>query len=154
MGVDINDRAVVQPALDKEAKTGSPAVAIQLVDGRIVTGKTGDFLGASSAALVNALKAFAGISHEEMILAPSAIAPIQELKTKYLGSKNPRLHTDEVLIALSATAADNEIAALALSQLPKLKRSQVHSSVILSNVDKNTFKKLECDVTYEAKTSS
>ena len=148
-----SDRTTVKYALDREIETGGPAVAIELSDGRVITGKTGDLLGASSAALVNALKAFAGISHEEMILAPSAIAPIQELKTKYLGSKNPRLHTDEVLIALSATAADNEIAALALSQLPKLKGSQVHSSVILSNVDKNTFKKLECDVTYEAKTN-
>ena len=147
------DRTTVKYALDREIETGGPAVAIELSDGRVITGKNGDLLGASSAALVNALKAFAGISHEEMILAPSAIAPIQELKTKYLGSKNPRLHTDEVLIALSATAADNEIAALALSQLPKLKGSQVHSSVILSNVDKNTFKKLECDVTYEAKTN-
>lgn len=146
------DRVTVKHAMDREEETGGPAVAIELSDGRIITGKTGDLLGASSAALVNALKAFAGISREEMILSPSAIAPIQELKTKYLGSKNPRLHTDEVLIALSATAADNEIAALALSQLPKLKGSQVHSSVILSNVDKNTFKKLECDVTYEAKT--
>ena len=148
-----SDRTTVKYALDREIETGGPAVAIELSDGRVITGKNGDLLGASSAALVNALKAFAGISHEEMILAPSAIAPIQELKTKYLGSKNPRLHTDEVLIALSATAADNEIAALALSQLPKLKGSQVHSSVILSNVDKNTFKKLECDVTYEAKTN-
>ena len=147
------DRHTVTPALDREAETGGPAVAIELPDGRIITGKTGNLLGASSAALVNALKAFAGISREEMILAPSAIAPIQELKTKFLGSKNPRLHTDEVLIALSATAADNEIAALALSQLPKLKGSQVHSSVLLSDVDKKTFKKLECDVTYEAKTN-
>ena len=147
------DRHTVTPALDREAETGGPAVAIELPDGRIITGKTGNLLGASSAALVNALKAFAEISREEMILAPSAIAPIQELKTKFLGSKNPRLHTDEVLIALSATAADNEIAALALSQLPKLKGSQVHSSVLLSDVDKKTFKKLECDVTYEAKTN-
>ena len=146
------NRVTVRHALDREMKTGGPAVAIELPDGRIITGKTGDLLGASSAALVNALKAFAGIEHKEMILSPSAIAPIQKLKTQYLGSKNPRLHTDEVLIALSATAADNEIAALALRQLPKLKGSQVHSSVILSNVDKNTFKKLECDVTYEAKT--
>ena len=147
------DRITVKYALDKEAETGGPAVAIELSDGRVITGKNGDLLGASSAALVNALKAFAGISREEMILSPEAIAPIQKLKINYLGSKNPRLHTDEVLIALSATAADNEIAALALSQLPKLKGSQVHSSVILSNVDKNTFKKLECDVTYEAKTN-
>ena len=101
---------------------------------------------------LNALKHLAGIEHEDQILSPSAIAPIQTLKTQYLGSKNPRLHTDEVLIALSATAAQNEIAALALEQLPKLKGCQVHSSVMLSSVDKKTFKKLECNVTCEPKT--
>ena len=109
-------------------------------------------LGATSAALLNTLKKLADIPHDCMILSPSAIAPIQTLKTKYLGSKNPRLHTDEVLIALSATAADNEYAALALQQLPKLKGCQVHSTVILSQVDIKTLKKLECDVTYEPKT--
>lgn len=147
-----SDRSTVLPAMERESETNGPAVAIELSDGQIITGKTGDLLGASSAALVNALKVLAGIDHECMILSPSAIAPIQILKTQYLGSKNPRLHTDEVLIALSATAADNDIAALALKQLPKLKGCQVHSSVILSEVDKKTFKKLECDVTYEAKT--
>ncbi|MGN0374016.1 MAG: DUF1846 domain-containing protein [Butyrivibrio sp.] len=150
--LNVNDRSTVTPALEREARTGAPAVAIELSDGRIITGKTGDLLGASSAALVNALKELAGIEHESMILSPAAITPIQKLKTQYLGSKNPRLHTDEVLIALSATAADNDIAALALKQLPKLKGCQVHSSVILSDADKKTFKKLECDVTYEAKT--
>ena len=147
-----NDRPVVAPALEREQLTGAPAAAIELADGTIITGKTGDLLGASSAALVNALKKLAGIDHECMILSPKAIAPIQTLKTQYLGSKNPRLHTDEVLIALSTTAADNEIAALALKQLPKLKGCQVHSSVILSDADIKTFKKLECDITCEAKT--
>lgn len=147
-----NNRSTVAPAMAREAETGDAAVAIELSDGTIITGKTGDLLGASSAALVNALKVLAGIDHGCMILSPVAIAPIQTLKTQYLGSKNPRLHTDEVLIALSATAADNDIAALALEQLPKLKGCQIHSSVILSDADKKTFKKLECDVTYEPKT--
>lgn len=151
-GIAATDRPTVKPALVRADATGAPAVAIELADGTMVTGKTGNLLGASSAALVNAIKVLAGIPHEDMILAPSAIAPIQELKTKYLKSKNPRLHTDEVLIALSATAASNEDAALALSQLPKLRGCQVHSSVLLSAADQKTFKKLGCDVTCEPKT--
>lgn len=147
-----SDRPTVTPALEKEIATGAPAAAIQLSDGQIITGKTGDLLGASSAALLNALKQLAGISHDATIISPEAIAPIQKLKTQYLGSKNPRLHTDEVLIALSTTAAHNEMAELALQQLSKLKDAQVHSSVMLSDVDIKTFKKLECDVTCEPKT--
>lgn len=146
------DRNTVTPALEKAKETSAPATAIELNDGTIITGKTGDLLGATSAALLNALKHLANIPHECKILSPDAIAPIQTLKTKYLGSKNPRLHTDEVLIALSATATDNEYAALALQQLQKLKGCQVHSTVILSQVDIKTLKKLECDVTYEPKT--
>ncbi len=149
--LSINDRRTVEPALARAEETGAPAVAIELNDGQIITGKTGDLLGASSSALLNALKALAGIPHEAKILSPESIAPIQTLKTKYLGSKNPRLHTDEVLIALSATAADNEEASLALTQLPKLKGCQVHSSVMLSSVDMGIFKRLECDVTCEPK---
>ena len=150
--ITANRRPTVTPALVRAERTGAPAVAIELADGTVVTGKTGDLLGASSAALLNALKVLAGISHEAKILSPEAIAPIQTLKTKYLGSRNPRLHTDEVLIALSATAADNEEAALALQQLSKLKGCQVHSSVILSTADQKTFMRLECDLTCEPKT--
>ncbi len=145
------DRPVVKPALERSEKIGAPAVAIELPDGRIITGKTGDLLGASSAALVNTLKVLAGIPHEKPVLSPDALSPIQKLKTEFLGSKNPRLHTDEVLIALSATAANNEDATLALQQLPKLKGSQVHSTVMLSSVDEMLFKKLSCDVTCEPK---
>ncbi len=148
------DRSVVKPALEREEATGRPATAIELSDGTIVTGKTGDLLGPSAAALMNILKELAGIDHKIKVLSPESIAPIQELKIKYLGSKNPRLHTDEVLIALSATAADNEDAAKALSQLPKLKGAQVHSTVLLSSVDIQVFKRLECNVTYEPKTWS
>lgn len=149
--LSINDRPAVKPAVERAEKIGAPAVAIELPDGRIITGKTGDLLGASAAALVNTLKVLAGIPHEKAVLSPDALSPIQTLKTKYLGSKNPRLHTDEVLIALSATAAANEDATLALKQLPKLKGSQVHSSVMLSSVDEKVFKKLYCDVTCEPK---
>lgn len=146
-----SDRPAVKPALERSAQIGVPVVAIELPDGRIITGKTGDLLGASAAALVNTLKVLADIPHEKPVLSPDALSPIQTLKTRYLGSKNPRLHTDEVLIALSATAASNEDATLALKQLPKLAGSQVHSSVMLSSVDIRTFKKLFCDVTCEPK---
>ena len=151
--IQVSDRPTVSPALVRAEATGAPAAAIQLEDGTIVTGKTTNLLGASAAALINTLKVLAGIPHENKILSPDAIAPIQELKTKYLKSKNPRLHTDEVLIALSATAANNTDAALALAQLPKLKGCQVHSSVLLGSVDKKTFKKLGLDVTCEAKSN-
>lgn len=147
------DRPTVKPALLRAEATGAPAVAIELADGTIITGKTSNLLGASSAALLNAIKVLADIPHDNKILSPSAIEPIQELKTKYLKSKNPRLHTDEVLIALSATAATNQDAALALSQLPKLRGCQVHSSVLLGSVDTKTFKKLGCSVTCEPKNS-
>lgn len=144
-----DNRPTVKAALDRAAQTGAPAVAIELSDGRIITGKTGALLGSASAALLNALKVLADIPHDMTIISPNAITPIQTLKTQFLGSKNPRLHTDEVLIALSATAADNEVAALALDQLPKLKGCQVHSSVMLSSIDKKIYKKLDCYVTCE-----
>jgi len=100
---------------------------------------------------MNTLKHLAGIPHEQKVLSPESLAPIQTLKTRYLGSKNPRLHTDEMLIALSANAAVNEEASLVLQQLSKLNGCQVHSSVILSTADKTIFKKLHCGVTNEPK---
>ena len=96
------DRTTVSPALVRAEATGAPAAAMELPDGRVITGKTGDLLGSSAALLLNALKELSGIDHDVHVLSPESIAPIQTLKTKYLGSKNPRLHTDEVLIALSA----------------------------------------------------
>ncbi len=147
----LEDRSTVLPARQRAEETGQAAVAIELADGKIITGKNGDLLGPSAAVLLNAIKELAGIPHEKHIISPHAIEPIQTLKTQYLGSKNPRLHTDEVLIALSATAAENEDAAKALSQLPKLKGCQVHSSVMLSTVDRKTFQKLLCDVTCDPK---
>ncbi len=147
----VDDRGTVSAALARAKETGAPAVALELPSGQIITGKTGDLLGPSAAVLLNVLKELAGIDHDKHIISPSAIEPIQILKTRYLGSKNPRLHTDEVLIALSATAAANEDAALALAQLPKLSGSQVHSSVMLSSVDRKVFKRLKCEVTCEPK---
>lgn len=145
------DRKVVECALDREEETGLPAVAIELPDGKIVTGKTSDLLGASAGALLNALKVLSGINHEIHLISPEAIEPIQNLKTNYLGSNNPRLHTDEILIALSVSASHNPTAKLALKQLHKLKCCEVHSTVLLSSVDEQVFKKLGMNVTCEPK---
>ena len=104
--------------------------------------------------MLNALKELAGIDHQEHVISPHAIEPIQQLKVKYLGSHNPRLHTDEVFIALSMSASTSVSAQLALAQLPKLKGCQVHTSVMLSSVDLKTFKKLSIQVTSEPKYES
>ena len=147
-------RPVEQMAHTVSEKTGgAPAAAIELPDGTVVTGKTGPLLGAASSALLNALKKLAGIDQEEDLVSARAIEPIQTLKTNYLGSRNPRLHTDEILIALSSSAAENETAALALHQLSKLKGCDIHSTVILSSVDMDTLKRLgmylTCEPAYE-----
>ena len=131
----LEDRKVVPASLQKEQETEAPAAALELPDGRIIYGKTSDLLGASSALLLNALKELAGIDHEHHVISPEAIRPIQELKTEYLGSKNPRLHTDETLIALSVSAASNPEAKQALKQLHALKGCQAHTSFMLSSVD-------------------
>ena len=148
-GVTPADRPVISAATTKAELTGEPAAAIQLPDGRIITGKTSELLGASSAMLLNALKALAGIDDAVQMISPSIIEPIQELKVNHLRNKNPRLHTDEVLIALSICAATDPTAKLALEQLKKLKGSEVHSSVILSHVDMGVFRKLEVNLTCE-----
>ncbi len=144
------DRAVVGPAMEVAEATGAPAAAIELPDGRIVTGKTSSLLGASSAVLLNALKALAGIPDPMHLISPVVIEPIQKLKIEGLHNHNPRLHTDEVLIALSICAATNPVAELALNQLGALKNCEVHSTVILSQVDVLTFKKLGMNLTCEA----
>ena len=147
----LEDRKVVSASLQKEQETGGPAAALELPDGHIVTGKTSELLGASSALLLNALKELAGIDHSKHVISPEALRPIQALKTEYLGSRNPRLHSDETLIALSISAADNEDAKLALQQIPKLKGCQVHTSVLLSQVDILQFRKLGVELTCEPK---
>ena len=149
--ITVHDRPVVDAALTESERTGGPAAALELPDGSIVTGKTSDLLGACSALLLNALKELAGIGHEIKIISPQAIEPIQSLKTKYLGSHNPRLHTDEVLIALSVSAATSEDAKLAMEQLPKLKGCQAHVSVMPGSVDIKQFKLLSIQATFEAK---
>ena len=148
-GVTISDRKVVAAALERAEKTGLPAAAMELPDGRLITGKTGSLLGASAALLLNVLKEFAGLGHELHIISPESIEPIQKLKVEYLKSKNPRLHTDEVLIALSTSAAANPDARRALRQLDKLDGCQAHTSVMLSDVDIKTFQKLGVQLTCE-----
>ena len=148
---EITDRKVVPAALEKEKETNGPAAAMELPDGRIVCGKTSDLLGASAALLLNALKELAGVDHEQHVISPDAIHPIQQLKTKYLGSKNPRLHIDEILIALSMSAATSDAARLALEQIPNLRGCQAHTSVMLSDVDVISFRKLGIELTCEAK---
>ena len=153
------DLTVGQREVEKQAHArsestgGTPAAAIELPDGTVVTGKTGPLLGAAASALMNALKVLAGIPQETDLVSAASIEPIQTLKTNYLGGKNPRLHTDEILIALSSSAASNEQAAAAMHQLPNLKGCDVHSTVLLSGVDTSTLNRLgmylTCDPVYE-----
>ena len=148
-GVTPAERKVVAPALQRAEQTGAPAAAMELPDGTIVTGKTSDLLGASSALLLNALKKLAGMRDSLHLISPVVLDPIQHLKVDHLGNRNPRLHTDETLIALSICAATNPMAELAMEQLDKLRGCEVHSSVILSQVDEKTFKRLGVNLTCE-----
>ena len=147
--VTVHDRVVIAPALQKAALTGAPAAAMELADGTIVTGKTSDLLGASAALLLNALKILGGISDDIHLISPVIIEPIQHLKVSHLGNRNPRLHTDEVLIALSISAATNPTAELAMEQLARLRGCEAHSSVILSAVDERVFRRLGINITCE-----
>ena len=142
-------RPVISAAAQVAEETGSPAFAIELPDGQVVTGKTSELLGACSAALLNALKALAGIDHSVHVISPKAIEPIQTLKVDHLGSANPRLHSDETLIALAISAATDPAAAKALDQLSALRRCEAHSTVILSQVDSGNCAKLGLHLTSE-----
>ena len=148
-GVSPADRRVVAPALKRAEETGAPAAAMELPDGTIVTGKTSALLGASSALLLNALKALGGMHSDLHLISPAALDPIQHLKVAHLGNRNPRLHTDETLIALSISAATNPMAECAMEQLDRLRGCEVHSSVILSPVDERTFRRLGVNLTCE-----
>ena len=141
----------VQAALDRAAATGAPAGAMQLPDGRLVTGKTSSLLGPSAAMLLNAVKLLAGIDDGLNLLPPSIIAPISDMKTKHLGHRNPRLHSDEVLIALSISAVTNPLAERVLAQLDALRGSEAHFSVILSEEDANLYRRLGIHVSSEPK---
>ena len=147
VGVEPGIRRVVKPAQELTEQTGLPAAAMELPNGTIVTGKTSDLLGASAGLLINALKKLAGLPDELHLIAPVVLDPIQHLKVEHLGNRNPRLHSDETLIALSICAATNPMAEMAMQQLGKLRGCDVHSTVILSAVDENTFKRLGINLT-------
>ena len=151
LGISADDRPVIAAALQRAEATSGPAVAIELHDGTIITGKNSSLLGAASACLMNALKALAGIDKKMLLIPPNIIEPMQHLKVEHLGNHNPRLHTDELLIALSICAVTNPIAGYAIDQLIKLKGCEAHSSVILSHVDAELFKKLGVNLTCEPK---
>ncbi|MBP5262727.1 MAG: DUF1846 domain-containing protein [Clostridiales bacterium] len=148
-GIDTSDRRVIGAALVRADQTEGPAVAMELPSGQVVTGKTTDLLGPASACLLNALKVLAGINHDIPLISPNVIEPIQDLKINHMGNHNPRLHTDEVLIALAISAATNPTAELAMQQLGNLVNADVHSTTILSSVDMNVFRKLGVNVTCE-----
>lgn len=148
-GISPDERPCVQPALDKAKVTKTPCVAIELGDGTFITGKTSALLGASSAALLNALKHLAGVDDEVLLISPSEIEPIGKLKVGYLGNENPRLQTNEVLLALAMNAATDETPERVLAELPRLRGAEAHSSVILSQVDLATFRQLGINITCE-----
>ena len=149
LGLEPEMRPAVPAARAVARRTGEPATAIELSDGTVITGKTSALMGASCAAMLNALKHLAGIADQVDLISPTVLAPIQHLKVEHLGNRNPRLHTDEMLIALSMCAVTNPTAELAMEALSRLQDAQVHSTVILSSVDENVFKKLGAQVTYE-----
>jgi uncharacterized protein (UPF0371 family) len=149
LNLDSSRRSTVQPALDLAEQTGEPAVAIELNDGRIITGKTTTLLGAASAALLNALKALAGIPDEIKLISPNVIEPIQHLKVAHMGNRNPLLHIDEILIALTICAVTDDNAELAMDQLSNLSGCEAHSTVILSQADEGMLSKLGLNLTCE-----
>jgi uncharacterized protein (UPF0371 family) len=148
-GIDVKERKCIQAALDKAEATGGPAAALELPDGRIVTGKTSALLGSTSAVLINAVKAIADIDDELNIISHEILEPVQKLKVENLGNHNPRLHTDEVLIALTMSAVTNDDAKKAFDALKLLSGSEAHATVMLSQVDLDTFRKLGINITCE-----
>jgi uncharacterized protein (UPF0371 family) len=150
MGVTGEDRPPVRPALEKSRENGdTPAVAMELPDGRIVTGKTSSLLGACSACIINALKVLAGIDDSVTLLSPEIIRPLQHLKVEHLGNHNPRLHVNEALIALAVCAVNDPIASRAMEALNDLAGTEAHATVILSAADENTLSKLHINLTCE-----
>ena len=148
-GISLDERPVIAAAVRRAEETGEPAVAIEVGENALVTGKTSTLMGASASAMLNALKKLAGINDNIHLISPAVIEPVQELKVKYMGNTNPRLHVDEVLIALSVSAATNPLAQLALQQIPKLRGMEAHATVILTGRDENVFKKFGINITCE-----
>ena len=150
LNISVDDRACVKAALQKRDETETVSMALELNDGAIVTAKTSDLLSAPAALLLNALKYLAGIHDDLLLISPSIIEPISKMKINDLGNHNPRLHSDEILIALAISAQTNPLAEMAIKKLGKLKHCQAHSTVILAQVDSGVFKKLKIDLTTEA----
>ena len=146
-GISTADRRCTVAAKDRKQRCGVHAAAIELADGTLITSETSPLLGPSAALLLNATKHLAGIDHSVKLIPQEMIEPIQKTKIEYLGGNNPRLHTDEVLVALSVLSQHNDDCRRALTQLPELRGCQVHSTVMLSEVDRKIFKKLGCGLT-------
>ena len=151
----MEDRRCIDAAVRKAEATGAPAAAIELPDGQIVTGKTSPLLGASAAVLLNALKTLAGIPDDVHLISPTVIEPVQKLKVECLGNHNPRLHMDEILVALSVCAVSDENAAAAMAKIHDLTGCEAHASVILAPADEGIFRKLgirlTCEPQYQTK---
>lgn len=150
LNISVDNRLCVAKAIEKRDKTNTVSMALELGDGRIVDAKTSDLLSAPAALLLNALKALAGIKDNMILISPSIIEPISKMKINNLGNHNPRLHADEVLIALAISAQTNPLADLAMKQLPNLAYTQAHATVIMPQVDAQVFKKLKIDLTTES----
>ena len=150
-GITVNDRPVVVAARARALETDDVSSALELEDGTIITGRTSELMGPSASCILKALRHLAGIPEDVNLISPESIAPIQKLKTLYLGSRNPRLHPEEVLIALSTASATDKNAAMALEHVPYLTGCQFHTTATLSAIDRRTLKRLGCDVTYEPK---
>ena len=146
-GVTSDICPAINAAMSRAKETGAPAGAMELSDGTLVTGKTSSLLGASAALLLNAIKLLAGIDKEKDIISAEVLEPITQLNTGYLGHRNPRLHCDEVLIALSMSSVTSEDAAKAMKQLDKLRGNNAHFSVIISAVDEKIYRKLGINIT-------
>ena len=149
LGITPEDRQVVVAARAKAEETGGSALALELPNGQIVTGKNSELFGPTAAALINAIKTSAGIDKDTKLIEPEVVKPIQGLKIDHLGSRNPRLHSNEILIALAITAANNADAARAMEELGSLKGSEAHSTIILTDEDKNVLRKLGINVTFD-----
>ncbi|WP_353305223.1 DUF1846 domain-containing protein [Streptococcus uberis] len=149
IGVSPEDRKVTVLARQKAEQTGAPALALELPNGEMVTGKTSDLFGPTAAVVINAIKKLAHISKETHLIEPEYVKPIQGLKVNHLGSQNPRLHSNEILIALAITAMNNDQAHLAMKELGNLKDSEAHSTVTLTEEDRNVLRKLGVNVTFD-----
>ncbi len=147
--ITTEDRKVTVAAKERAKKSGLPSAAIELNDGKIITSESSELLGTCAALILNAAKYLAGIDHSVKLIPSEMIEPIQNMKVNYLNGKNPRLHTDEVLVALAMLSLNDENCKKALEQLSLFKGCQVHTSVMLSEVDRKIFKKLGVDLTSE-----